>query len=315
MMMTWDRSTQWLVGAVSAVLVVASLIGAILSKTATGEAARATVDNLNRRVRAWWIMVILFAAALAIGRAGVLVLFALLSFQALREMITLSPTRRGDHHTLFWAFFVIVPLHYYLLWIEWYGMFAIFVPVYCFLFLAIRSALTGDPAHYLERAAKIQWGVMICVYCISHAPALLVLKLKDFSDNWKLLVFLVAVVQLSDVLQYCWGKLLGRRRIAPHLSPGKTWEGFVGGVLSATAVGMGMWRITPFAPWQAAAMAFTLCIMGFFGGLVMSAIKRDAGVKDYGHLIEGHGGVMDRLDSLSFAAPIFFHLVRYYFSA
>jgi phosphatidate cytidylyltransferase len=314
-MVKWNADTQIIAAVVGGVLLVATIVGLILKFAARSPRARSTVDNLNARTRAWWVMVILFAIALAAGKIGVIILFALCSFQGLREMITLTPSRRADHHTLFWAFFVIVPLNYYLLYIEWVGMFFIFIPVYCFLFLAIRSTLTGDSARYLERTAKIQWGVMICVYCISHAPALLMHTPRGYESNWILLVFLVAIVQLSDVLQYCWGKMLGRRRIAPHVSPNKTWEGFVGGVLSVTAVGASIHTITPFLWWQAALLAFAIAIMGFFGGLVMSAIKRDAGVKDYGHLIEGHGGIMDRLDSLSFAAPVFFHIVRWYWPA
>ena len=150
-MLAWDNNTKILAAAIGGILMVATIVGASLSLVATGPGARRTVDNLNARTRAWWVMVILFALALAAGKGGVVVLFALCSFQALREMITLAPSRRADHHTLFWAFFVIVPLHYYLLYIDWYGMFAIFIPVYCFLFLAIRSTLTGDSARYLER--------------------------------------------------------------------------------------------------------------------------------------------------------------------
>jgi phosphatidate cytidylyltransferase len=310
-----DPHAPYLIGGVIGVLVVASMIGFALKRTARSESAKRTIDNLNARTKAWWIMTGVFAAALAGGPAGIIILFALVSFQALRETITLTPTRRGDHHTLFWAFFVIIPIHYYLLYIRWYGLFAVFIPVYCFLFLAIRSALAGDYTRYLERTAKTQWGVMICVYCLSHAPALLLLEIPGYAQTWKLLVYLVIVVQMSDVLQYVWGKLLGRRKIAPHLSPNKTWEGFLGGAITATALGTVLWRITPFEWWQSAILSFVICMMGFFGGLVMSAIKRDAGVKDYGHLIEGHGGAMDRVDSLSFAAPVFFHVVRYYWSA
>lgn len=310
-----DRHAPYLAGGVFGLLVVASAAGLLLKLTAKSDAARRTVENLNARTKAWWIMAGVFALALAGGRAGVMVLFALVSFQALREMITLTPTRRGDHHTLFWAFFVIVPLHYYVLYTGWYGFAIIFIPVYCFLFLAVRSTLTGDVTRYMERAAKTQWGVMICVYCLSHAPALLLLNIPGYPQTWKLLVYLVLVAQLSDVMQYVWGKLLGRRKIAPGVSPNKTWEGFLGGVATATAIGAAIHRITPFSWWESAILAFVICVMGFFGGLVMSAIKRDAGVKDYGHLIEGHGGVMDRVDSLSFAAPIFFHVVRFYWGA
>jgi phosphatidate cytidylyltransferase len=156
---------------------------------------------------------------------------------------------------------------------------------------------------------------MVCVYCVSHAPALLVLDIPGYREqNAKLLFFLVLVVQISDVLQYVWGKTLGRHKIAPHVSPNKTVEGFVGGILSATAVGTALWWATPFKPLQAAGMSLVITLMGFAGGLVMSAIKRDRGVKDYGTLIEGHGGVMDRIDSICFAAPIFFHLTRHYFA-
>jgi phosphatidate cytidylyltransferase len=261
-------------------------------------------------------MAAVFGAAIALGPVGACVLFGFVSFFALREVITLTPTRRADHHTLFWAFFVVIPAQYYLVCSGWYGLYSIFIPVYVFLFLAIRSTFTGDATRYLERTAKIQWGVMICVYCVSYAPALLTLGVRGPAGEpwrqWKLLVFLVVVVQMSDVLQYVWGKLLGRRKIAPHLSPNKTWEGFVGGVLSAAALGTALHRLTPFPLPGAAAVSLLIALMGFAGGIVMSAIKRDAGVKDYGHLIEGHGGMMDRIDSLTFAAPVFFHVVRYW---
>src|SRR5262249_29390955 len=167
----------------------------------------------------------------------------------------------------------------------------------------------------LARTAETQWGVMVCVYCISHVPALLNLDIPGYRDRTPLLVvFLLIVVQSSDVLQYVWGKLLGRRKIAPALSPSKTVEGFIGGVVCATLLGTALWRITPFQPWQAAAMSMTATLMAFFGGLVMSAIQRDRGVKDWGHLIEGHGGMLDRLDSVAFSAPILFHLTRYFFT-
>ncbi len=313
-MMTVDPQYYWLGGAVLAILVIASLIGFILKLRVRTDAGRATVDNLNARTKAWWIMVLVFAGALALGSRGVVTLFALLSFLGLREFITLTPTRLGDHRGLFWAFFIITPLQYYFVASWWYGMFSIFIPVYAFLFLPVRTAMSGDCDHFLERAAKIQWGLMACVYCLSHAAALLKLEIRGYhAEQGKLLIYLVAVAQLSDVFQYVWGKLLGRHKIAPKVSPSKTWEGFVGGILSATAVGAALAPITPFKPWQSALIALAVTIAGFCGGLVMSAIKRDRGVKDYGNLIEGHGGVMDRVDSLCFAAPVFFHIVRYYF--
>ena len=258
-----------------AILVVASAVGYGLQRRLSPDGANAVIENLNDRIRAWWVMVVLMGLALAGGKTGVTLLFGFCSFAALREFITLTDTRRADHWALAAAFFVVLPLQYYLIWIEWYGLYSIFIPVYAFLLMPIIAALRGDTDHFLVRIAEVQWALMICVFCTSHVPALLNLDIPGHEGrNVLLIAFLVIVVQISDVLQYVWGKLFGRTRIAPRLSPSKTVE-------------------------------------GFFGGLVMSAIKRDRGVKDWGHLIAGHGGFIDRLDSVVFSAPIFFHLVRY----
>jgi phosphatidate cytidylyltransferase len=309
-----DPQLMWLFGGVLCVLVFASGLGAVLQRAAKSDAARATIANLNARTRAWWKMCAIFALTLLIGRIGSLILFSLLSLLALREYITLVPTRRGDHRTLLWSFFVITPLQYYLIGIEWYGFFAILIPVFALVFVPTRMAMAGDTEHFLERAAKIQYGLMICAYCLSHAPALLILKIPGFAGHdARLLLYLVLVDQMSDVLQYVWGKLTGKHKIAPQVSPNKTWEGFIGGLVTATLLGTALWWATPFTPLQAAGMSLVIALLGFAGGLVMSAIKRDIGVKDFGAVIEGHGGILDRIDSLCFAAPIFFHLVRYFF--
>ncbi|SEC22347.1 phosphatidate cytidylyltransferase [Rhizobiales bacterium GAS191] len=312
--MNMPRESFMLFGGVVAVLLLASVIGAVLAKRA-GPEPNAAIENLNARVKAWWVMVLLIALAFLFGKGGVILLFGFASFTALREFMTLTPTRRGDHWALAAVFFVSLPLQYYLVWIEWYGLYTVFIPVYCFLLLPIIAALRGDTTHFLERIAFVQWGLMICVFCVSHVPALLDLPIPGFEQhNLLLIAFLVLVVQGSDVLQYVFGKLFGSRKVAPSLSPSKTWEGLIGGVASATALGAALWWITPFTPLQAAAMAFVICLLGFFGGLVMSGIKRDRGVKDWGRMIEGHGGMLDRLDSVIFAAPIFFHMTRYWFS-
>ena len=295
-----------------AVLIVASVIGWVLKLRFAPEEPHAVIDNLNSRIRAWWWMVGVLAAAFWFDKAGVIVLFALLSFFALREYITLCYTRRGDHLVLMLAFFIALPVQYALIWIDWYGLYSIFIPVYAFLLLPIFAALGADTTRFLERASKVQWGLMICVFCLSHVPALMTLSIPGYEGrNLLLIAFLVLVVQGSDVLQYVWGKLLGKHKVAPELSPSKTWEGLIGGVASATLIGATLHGITPFTPLEAALVALVICLMGFFGGLVMSAIKRDRGVKDWGSMIEGHGGILDRVDSVVFAAPIFFHLVRY----
>jgi phosphatidate cytidylyltransferase len=298
------------------VLIVASAVGYMLQRRLSPDGSNAVVENLNDRIRAWWIMIVLMGLALIGGKAGVTLLFGFCSFAALREFITLTDTRRADHWALAAGFFIVLPVQYYLIWIDWYGLYSIFIPVYAFLLMPIIASLRGDTEHFLVRIAEVQWALMICVFCISHVPALLSLDIPGFQGrNVLLIAFLVIVVQMSDVLQYVWGKLLGRTKIAPRLSPSKTVEGFVGGALSATAVGAALSWMTPFTPLQAAFLALVIVLMGFFGGLVMSAIKRDRGIKDWGHLIAGHGGFLDRLDSVVFSAPIFFHLVRYGWSA
>ncbi|MBB4566359.1 phosphatidate cytidylyltransferase [Rhizobium leucaenae] len=297
------------------VLILASVIGYVLQRRLSPDGSNAAIENLNARIKAWWAMVILIGIAFLIGRIGVILLFAFCSFAALREFITLTNTRRADHWALAAAFFVALPVQYYLLWAEQYGIFSIFIPVYAFLFMPIIAVLRGDTERFLIRIAEVQWALMICVFCASHVPALLTLQISGYEGrNVLLIAFLVIVVQLSDVLQYVWGKLFGRHKIAPRLSPSKTVEGFLGGIASATLIGAALWWITPFTPLQAGLLAFVITLMGFFGGLVMSAIKRDRGVKDWGHLIEGHGGLIDRLDSVVFSAPIFFHLVRFWWS-
>ena len=300
---------------VGGLLIVASAVGHVLQRRLSPEGQNEGVENLVARIRAWWVMAILIAVAFLAGRTGVVILFALCSFAALREFVTLTNARRADHWTLAISFFVVIPLQYWLVWAGEYGIYSIYIPVYAFLLGPIISALRGETDDFLIRVAEIQWGLMIAVFAVSHVPALLTLEIPGYEGRGVLLIaFLIVVVQMSDVLQYVWGKLLGRRKIAPRLSPGKTVEGFVGGVLSATAIGLMLYWITPFTPLQAGLMAFTIAIMGFCGGLVMSAIKRDRGVKDWGHTIEGHGGFIDRLDSGVFSAPIFFHLTRYWWT-
>jgi phosphatidate cytidylyltransferase len=309
-----DPKMVWLFGGVLCLLAISSVVGSILRSRQKPGVSRTTIDNLNARIRAWWKMCAIFAASILVGRIGSLILFGVISFLAMREYMTLVPTRRGDHRTLFWSFFVIMPLQYYLIGIQWYGLFAIMIPVLACIFIPPSIAIAGDTEHFLERASKIQFGIMVCVYSLSHAPALLLLKIPGFEGHdARLLLYLVIVDQMSDVLQYVWGKLIGKHKIAWRVSPNKTWEGFVGGGVSATALGTALWWATPFTPLQSAGMSLMICILGFNGGLVMSAIKRDIGIKDFGLLIEGHGGILDRIDSLCFAAPIFFHLVRYYF--
>lgn len=318
-----DAGTSILLGIVLALLGTAYGVGVWLRRRPDTAVNPALVRTFTLRVRAWWVLyAVLTAAFLLPIPHAVTVLFFLISFWALREFITLTPTRIGDHRALFWVFFLFTPLQYVLvgMGIGYYSLYSIVIPVYAFLFIPARVALAGDYKRFLERAAKIQSGLFVCVYALSYAPALLDLQInKSNGDPWEgsragLLLFLIMTVQMNDVFQYAWGKLLGRRIIAPAINASRTWEGFLGGITSTALLGTALWWMTPFQPAEAAALAVVVAIMGFAGSMTLSAIKRDRGVKDYGTLVEGHAGILDRVDSLCFAAPVFFHVTYFYFA-
>lgn len=243
-----------------------------------------SIQNLNARIRAWWVIILISAVALLLGPTAILLLFALVSALALREYLPQS---------LHPALFLILGLQYLWIYLGYNLAFLLWIPV-CAVLMRKRA-----------------WALLVCVYSISHIPALLYLKITGYPGrNALLVVFLVVLTQASDVLQYIWGRLIGRHPIAPILSPSKTVEGLLGGIACATALGASLWSITPFTPRQAAGMAFLITSAGFFGGLLLSAIKRKRGIKDWGNLLQGHGGILDRIDSLILSAPLFFYLIK-----
>ena len=310
-MSSYQRDGLLLFVGIGVLLIVASTIGWLLKRRM--KSPNSVIDNLNKRINAWWVMVAIFAISIFLGKFAVIILFFIASGIALREFLTLTPITRYDYWPLLFAYFIVLPLQYILVAVSWYELFCIFIPIYGFLFLAILAAITGSAHNFLARIAEVQWGLMITVYSISFIPALIILPIDHYQDrNLLLIAFLVFVVELSDVLQYVFGKLFGKHSISPNLSPSKTVEGFIGGIFSASLIGACLWWVTPFSFIQAGLISLMITLLGFLGGLVMSAIKRDRGVKDWGKLISGHGGVLDRLDSICFAAPIFFHVVRYY---
>lgn len=297
------------------VVFIATFIGQWLLKKKKHIVNQDVLVNLNARIKSWWIILISVGGAFLFGKIGIVILFSLSSFAALREFFTIAPTKRGDHYAIWCSFFVFLPLQYYLVYIDWYGLATVLIPVFAFLTLPVVAALRGDARNFLERIADVQWGLMICVFSLSHVPMFLSLDIDHYEGKGILLaLFLLIIVQISDVLQYVWGKLYGKRKVVPHISPSKTWEGLIGGVLSASFVGSILFFMTPFSLVMSFFYSLLICVFGFFGGLVMSAIKRDRGIKDWGTSIEGHGGFLDRLDSVVFAAPVFFHVVRYFWT-
>ncbi|TQD33600.1 phosphatidate cytidylyltransferase [Rhodobacter capsulatus] len=297
------------------ILLLAAILGQLLREAIAPDGSHPLIETMNARIAAWWAFAVLMALALLAGKAGVIGLFLLVSFSALREFLTLTKKSVADHWTLAASFFLVLPLQYLFVAAGWQSLMALFVPVHVFLILPVISALRGRPEQFLARVAETQWAVMICIYCISAIPALLWLPIPGFEGrNLLLIAFLILVVQTSDIAQFAIGRGIGRRLIAPALSASKTWEGTAGGMAVAGLVGGALSWLTPFTPLQAMGVGLVLALMGGVGDLVMTAIKRDKGTRDWGHLIAPHGGFLDRLDSVIFAAPIFYQLIRVFWT-
>ncbi len=320
-MSLFEPRTLGLVVSVLVLLAAATVIIRALRARNDSGLNTAILETFRMRVHAWWVLCSILAATFILHQTATVVLAGLGGFWALREFITLTPTRLSDHRALFIVFFVITPLQFVLVGLEQYQLYSIMIPVYAFLVIPGLIAIEGDYKRFLERTAKIEAGLLICVYCLSYAPALLTLDLKTPGSTLapgaseRLLFFFVLMVQLSDALQYAWAQIPIRHVIAPSINPTKTWEGLLGGSVSVTLIGGVLWWATPFQGsnwWMAAAMSLVISVMGFAGGLTLSAIKRDRGVRDYGTLVEGHGGLLDRIDSLCFSAPVFFHFTLYW---
>jgi len=271
-------------------------------------------DELKARLRSWWWMVGIFIFAILFSQKTSLFLLGFMSFLALKEYFSLIPTRRADHRVLFWAYLAI-PIQYYWVGIAWYGMFIIFIPIYMFLFIPLRMILIGEIQGFLKSAGVIHWGLMITVFCLSHAAFLLVLpeSINLLAGGAGLLFFLVFLTEFNDVSQYVWGKLLGKRKITPKVSPNKTWAGFIGGLITTSILAtlLAPW-LTPLKFAESIIVGILIATAGFFGDLTISAIKRDLGIKDCSTFLPGHGGILDRVDSLTYTAPLFFHFIYYF---
>ncbi len=270
-------------------------------------------SELRLRIKTWWIIVAVFAAAVLFNRTISVIVLGFISFLAFKEYLSLVPTRRADHRVLFWAYLAI-PIQFYWVWIAWYGLFIIFIPVFVFLFLPMRMILIGETTGFLRAIGTLQWGLMITVFGLSHAAYMLVLpaNINPAGGAMGLLIYLVFLTEINDISQYIWGKSFGKRKIVPKVSPNKTVAGFLGGVLTTTALAAVLAPfLTPLTLNEALGAGLLIGLAGFVGDVTISALKRDLGVKDSGSLLPGHGGILDRLDSLTYTAPLFFHYVYY----
>ena len=327
-----DQRTYLLLAVVIVALGIATIVGWILSSREKVGIESALIRRFNHKIIVWWMMEAIFVFGFVLNRLGVVVLFGLISFWALREFITMTPTRRGDHRTLFWVFFIFTPLQYVMIWlgsdppshlggdrgIDYYDYYSIFIPVYASLFIPARAAIAGDYKRFLERSATIQSGLLICVYSLSYAPAILDLKLVQTDGTpWdgstvSVLIFLVLIAQLASVFERAWGKLAGRHVIAERINASRTWEGFLGSMVTTGIVAAALSWATPFHWWEAGILGAVVTVMACAGTMTMSAIKRDRGVTDTGTLVQGHAGVLDQIDNICFAAPVFYHFTRFF---
>ncbi|EHG7611671.1 phosphatidate cytidylyltransferase [Citrobacter sedlakii] len=295
--------------AVFALLLAASVVNVLLVTLRPEKGWR----ELTLRIRTWWVIVVLFSLAILSPAWLALTFFGLVSFMALKEFLTLAPSRQADRMPLLWMF-IAIPVNYGFIGTGWYGMFVVFIPVYVFLFLPARMVIAGDTQGFLRTASQLHWSLMTTVFAFSHVAFLLVLPADGKQTGALLVLFLVGLTEFNDVAQYIWGKSFGRIKVTPTVSPNKTLAGLLGGVATTALVALLLGPLlTPMSGAMALLAGVIIGVTGFCGDVVMSAIKRDCGVKDSGTLLPGHGGILDRLDSLIFTAPVFFHFIRYFY--
>jgi phosphatidate cytidylyltransferase len=270
------------------------------------------IGQLNSRIHASWLIVLLFAVGFALGEAALAVIFALASFLALREFVALTPIKPADHLALIVAFYVVIPVQYVLVASGWYSLYAVLIPVYLFLILPVIMAWRHDTELYLQRVAKVQWGLMLSVYCVSHAPAIATLEPPGYEGRGPLLLlYFLLVVQMSDLFALMASASFGRTPLRSN--PNKSREGVLVGGLATIVLGTLLWWMTPFTWWQAALMSTATVFAGFMGGLVLASVKRSLGERQWDQGVALSRGVLERLEAITFAAPVFFHATVYFF--
>lgn len=268
------------------------------------------MTNFKLRLKSFWLIVILFTAAFSFNKIFAFFFLTFINYLALKEFLSLIPTRRADRRVLLWAYLAI-PAQFYFIYIHWLVVFYLFVPLYMFLLIPVRMVLIGENDGFLKSCGTIHWGLMSTVYSLGYLAAYLSLPVEKNPAGGAvgMLLCILILTVFNDFAQFFFGKSFGRRKIIPKVSPNKTWEGFIGGVVATTIMAVFLVPyLTPSSSMGLGAGAgFVIAVAGFLGDVTMSAIKRDIGVKDTGSLLPGHGGILDRLDSLVFTAPLFFH--------
>lgn len=283
------------------------------------------VRKLTHRLRTWWLIVTLIGLALAWSITTMIVLLAFVSFLTLKEFLSMTPTRKADRRVLFYAYLSVI-VQYVVAGNGWYGIFMAFIPVIMFAWLPTRMWLIGKTEGFLRAAGTLHWGLMITVFCISHTAILLVFQASEaprVAPDYPsligktypgpgLLVLLMLLTQLNSFFHELWGNALGFTKVSPTVSPRKTYGGLIGGVLSTILVAVIVGPALTLLDTPRALIAGLLIgVAGFAGDLCVSALKRDLKISNFGATLPGHGGVLDRVDSMVFTAPLFFHFIYY----
>ena len=301
----WEISI--VIGLIFGVLVFASTLFWVLGLVNS----KMDLTELKLRTKSWWLMATIFVLATIVHPIVTFVSIGFLSFLALRELSSISKNvRSADRRVLLWCF-LSIPVQYYFAYTGHYGLFLIFIPVFMHLWIPFMLVINGDTTDIGRSMSVLPTQLMLTVFGVSHLAFLVSLpELGDFKAGGKaLLLFIVFVTEMNDVFQFTWGKLLGKYKVLPKVSPNKTWEGLIGGVITTVVVAYFLRFLTPFSEFEIIIVSLSLALTGFIGDVVVSAIKRDIGLKDTGESIPGHGGILDRIDSLALTGPIFFHIV------
>ncbi|MCH2224190.1 MAG: phosphatidate cytidylyltransferase [Crocinitomicaceae bacterium] len=270
------------------------------------------LKELITRIHSWWKITIGIAIIITAPPIIGTILLAFISFVALREMFSIGRIRSADRVALFVGYFA-VPVQYYLAYNNFYEVFLYFIPLIMFISIPVILVLTGKTKMIGRSMSIIPAMLMLTVYMLSYIALLFNIESTNFSAGpGGLIIFLIMLTSFNDVFQFTWGKLLGRHKILPNVSPNKTWEGFVGGIFSTAGLAYLIKFLTPLEGYQALIIGFIIGVIGFLGDSLISAIKRDLNIKDTDDLIPGHGGAMDRLDSIILTAPVFYHLLTYF---
>lgn len=266
--------------------------------------------GIGFRIKTWWGMLFIFCLATLSNSVVSLLSLMVLAFFALKEYFSMIRTRKADRRLFLWAY-LSIPLQFYWVYIEWYGMFIVFIPVYVFLLLPLPRLINKGTLGFLRSVSATQWGLMLMVFGLSH---LAYFQFASPEYGAGLVLFLVVLTQLNDAVHYLASIYFGKHKIVPTSNPYLTWEGFACAFVVTTAVSYLIYpHLTPLNPAFGYLSGMLISLSGFFGSLTVSVLKRDLLIGDDDKFAALKKSYLSRIDSLTYTAPVFFHVIRYFF--